>query len=101
MTSFPLETYPEAFLAMKQGKVVAMTTDAPILLGIRNSDENPDNFAIVGEDIAAEPYGIGVPENDSDFRDAVNIALMELWKSGEYQKLYDKWLAKRPSSTFR
>lgn len=89
------ETYPEAFLAMKQGKVVAVTTDAPILLGIRNSDENPDNFAIVGEDIAAEPYGIGVPENDSDFRDAVNIALMELWKSGEYQKLYDKWFGEK------
>lgn len=85
------ETYPEAFLAMKQGKVVAVTTDAPILLGIRNSDENPDNFAIVGEDIAAEPYGIGLPENDSDFRDFVNITLMEMWKSGEYQKTYDKW----------
>lgn len=85
------ETYPEAFLAMKQGKVAAVTTDAPILLGIRNSDENPDNFAIVGEDIAAEPYGIGLPENDSDFRDFVNVTLMEMWKSGEYQKLYDKW----------
>jgi polar amino acid transport system substrate-binding protein len=89
------ETYPEAFLAMKQGKVVAVTTDAPILLGIRNSDENPDNFAIVGEDIAAEPYGIGLPENDSDFRDFVNVTLMEMWKSGEYQKLYDKWFGEK------
>lgn len=85
------ETYPEAFLAMKQGKVVAVTTDAPILLGIRNSDDNPAAWEIVGEDIAAEPYGIGLVENDSDFRDFVNIALMEMWRSGEYQKLYDKW----------
>ncbi len=90
-TVVSFETYPEAFLAMKQGKVVAVTTDAPILLGIRNSDENPDNWAIVGEDIAAEPYGIGMTENDSDLRDAVNIALMELWKSREYKKIYDKW----------
>ena len=89
------ETYPEAFLAMKQGKVAAVTTDAPILLGIRNSDDNPENWAIVGEDIAAEPYGIGLPENDSDLRDAVNIALMEMWKSGEYQKLYDKWFGEK------
>ncbi len=92
------ETYPEAFLALKQGKVVAVTTDAPILLGIRNSDDNPDAWAIVGEDIAAEPYGIGLPENDSDFRDFVNISLMELWKSGEYQKIYDKWFG--PSTKF-
>ncbi len=89
------ETYPEAFLAMKQGKVVAVTTDAPILLGIRKSDENPDAWAIVGEDIAAEPYGIGLPENDSDFRDFVNVTLMEMWKSGEYQKLYDKWFGEK------
>ena len=89
------ETYPEAFLAMKQGKVVAVTTDAPILLGIRNSDDNPENFAVVGEDIAAEPYGIGLPENDSDFRDFVNITLMEMWKSGEYQKLYAKWFGEK------
>ncbi len=92
------ETYPEAFLAMKQGKGVAVTTDAPILLGIRNSDENPEKYVLVGEDIAAEPYGIGLPENDSDFRDFVNVTLMEMWKSGEYQKLYDKWFG--PTTKF-
>lgn len=94
-TVVSFETYPEAFLAMKQGKVVAVTTDAPILLGIRNSDDNPADWAIVGEDIAAEPYGIGLPENDSDFRDFVNITLMEMWKSGEYQKLYGKWFGEQ------
>jgi polar amino acid transport system substrate-binding protein len=92
------ETYPEAFLALKQGKVVAVTTDAPILLGIRNSDDNPEQWIIVGEDIAAEPYGIGLPENDSDFRDFINITLMEMWKSGEYQKTYDKWFG--PNTKF-
>lgn len=94
-TVVSFETYPEAFLAMKQGKVVAVTTDAPILLGIRNSDDNPDDWIIVGEDIAAEPYGIGVPENDSKFRDFVNITLMEMWKSGEYQALYDQWFGEQ------
>ncbi|BDV00803.1 amino acid ABC transporter substrate-binding protein [Thermodesulfomicrobium sp. WS] len=90
-TVVSFETYPEAFLALKQGKVAAVTTDAPILLGIRNSDDHPEQWIIVGEDIAAEPYGIGLPENDSDFRDFVNITLMEMWKSGEYQQIYAKW----------
>jgi len=36
-------------------------------------------------------FGIGVPENDSKWRDAVNYALHDLWSSGEFQKIYDKW----------
>ncbi len=93
-TVVSFEGYPEAFLALKQGKVEAMTTDASILLGVKNSDENPADWEIVGDFISAEPYGLGLPENDSDYRDLVNATLMELWKSGEYQKIYDKWFGK-------
>ena len=88
------ETYPEAFLALKQGKVEAVTTDDAILLGLRNKDDNPGDYALVGETISAEPYGLGLAPNDSAFRHAVNVALMEMWTSGEYQKIYDKWFGK-------
>ncbi len=90
-TVLSFETYPEAFLAMNQGKVVAVTTDSGILLGLKNSAANPDDYAIVGEYISDEPYGIGLPENDSDFRDFVNKTLANLWTSGEYKKIYEKW----------
>ncbi|MDD4951975.1 MAG: ABC transporter substrate-binding protein [Desulfovibrionaceae bacterium] len=90
-TVLSFEGYPEAFLALKQGKVSAVTTDSTILLGLKNSDENPEQWAIVGDFIAAEPYGLGLPENESNFRDFVNASLMEMWTSGEYKKIYDKW----------
>jgi len=93
-TVISFEGYPEAFLALKQGKVEAMTTDASILLGVKNSDPNPENYEIVGDFISAEPYGLGLPENDSDFRDLVNATLMEMWRNGDYQKAYDKWFGK-------
>ncbi|GKT28942.1 ABC transporter substrate-binding protein, partial [Aduncisulcus paluster] len=70
------EGYPQAMLALKQGKVKAVTTDSTILLG---------------EFISPEPYGIGLPENESNFRDAVNQALIKMWKSGDYKKAYNKW----------
>ena len=88
------ETYPEAFLALKQGKVQAMTTDESILVGVKNSDDKPEAWDIVGEYISPEPYGLGVAENDSKFRDFVNLALMDMWTKGEYQKIYDKWFGK-------
>jgi polar amino acid transport system substrate-binding protein len=36
-------------------------------------------------------FGVGVPENDSDWRDALNYCLHDLWTSGEFMKIYDKW----------
>ena len=36
-------------------------------------------------------FGIGVPENDSDWRDTLNYCLHDLWESGEFQEIYDKW----------
>ncbi|WP_243362139.1 ABC transporter substrate-binding protein [Fundidesulfovibrio terrae] len=93
-TIVSFETYPEAFLALKQGKVDAVTTDDAILLGIKNKDDKPEDYDLVGEAISAEPYGLGMVENDSKFRDAVNFALMEMWTTGEYQKIYDKWFGK-------
>ncbi len=95
-TVISFENYPEAFLALKQGKVEAVTTDSSILLGLKASDEKPDDWEIVGADfIAAEPYGLGVPQNDSKWRNFVNTCLIELWNSGEYRKLWEKWFTGR------
>jgi polar amino acid transport system substrate-binding protein len=90
------ETYPLAFQALKQGKVEGVTTDSGILLGLKGSDEKPDDWEVVGADfIAAEPYGIGINENDSKWRDFINVALIELQSSGEYEKLWNKWFTGR------
>lgn len=85
------EGYPQAFLALKQGKVAAVTTDTTILLGLKKSAENPDEWEISADYFSKEPYGLGLPENDSDFRDFVNHCLADMWNSGEYKKIYDKW----------
>ena len=91
-TVLSFEGYPQAFLALKQGKVSAVTTDSVILVGLKGSDDNPDMWKITGDFFAKEPYGIGVRENDSNFRDFVNKSLIEMWEDGTYMKIYNKWL---------
>ncbi|MBN2299144.1 MAG: ABC transporter substrate-binding protein [Deltaproteobacteria bacterium] len=91
-TVLSFEGYPQAFLALKQGKVSAVTTDSVILIGLKGSDDKPEMWEIVGDFFANEPYGIGVRENDSNFRDFVNRSLIEMWNDGTYKKIYDKWL---------
>jgi polar amino acid transport system substrate-binding protein len=82
------QEYPQAFLALKQGKADAVTTDSTILLGLKKGDPQ---YEIVGEFFSSEPYGMGVPENDSQWRDYINFALMDWWNSGQYKKTYAKW----------
>ena len=40
---------------------------------------------------SAAYYGVGVKENDSKWRKAIDFALHDMWLSGDYQKIYDKW----------
>jgi ABC-type amino acid transport substrate-binding protein len=82
---------PAAFTAMAQGKVDAYTNDGIQLWGLKMKASNPDDWEIVGEWYTYEPYGFAMRKNDSDFRQVVNVALMEAIEGGEYSKLYDKW----------
>jgi len=80
---------PSCFLALKQGKVEGWSTDSTILLGY--AAKEPGKYELVGGFFSDEPYGIGVPENDSDWRDAVNFAIQDMWRDGTYMKIYNKW----------
>jgi polar amino acid transport system substrate-binding protein len=80
---------PSCFLALQQGKVAGWTTDSTILLGYAAKD--PGKYELVGDFFSSEPYGMGLPQDDSAWRDAVNFALQDMWSDGTYKKIYDKW----------
>ena len=80
---------PSCFLALQQGKVAGWTTDSTILIGY--AAKEPGKYELVGDFFSDEPYGIGLPENDSDWRDAVNFAIQDMWRDGTYMKIYNKW----------
>ncbi|HPI93922.1 MAG TPA: transporter substrate-binding domain-containing protein [Deltaproteobacteria bacterium] len=80
---------PSCFLALQQDKVAGWTTDSTILIGY--AAKEPGKYELVGDFFSSEPYGIGVPQNDSDWRDSINFALQDMWADGTYMKIYDKW----------
>jgi ABC-type amino acid transport substrate-binding protein len=82
---------PAAFQALAQGQVQAYTNDGIQLAGLKAKAPKPDDWMVVGEFYSYEPYGMAMRKNDSDFRQAVNIGLMEAIESGKYFELYDKW----------
>ena len=88
LTILKFDTDPEALLQVKQGRAVADMNDFPV--AAYTTTKQPD-FEVVGEQIEAGPYGIGVRKEDSAIRDALKQALDALIKSGEYTKILDKW----------
>jgi glutamate/aspartate transport system substrate-binding protein len=82
---------PAAFQALVQGQVQAYTNDGIQLAGLKAKAPKPDDWAVVGEYYSYEPYGMAMRKNDSDFRQVVNVALMDAIESGKYLELYGKW----------
>jgi len=82
---------PAAFQALAQGQVHAYTNDGIQLAGLKAKAPNPDDWLIVGDFYSYEPYGMAMRKNESDFRQLVNVGLMEAIESGKYFELYNKW----------
>jgi len=85
------DDYPQAFLALQQGKVAAVTTDEAILAGMLSKAPNRSQFEIPNLQIAAEPYGLGMRKNDARFIAFVNKTLLQMEKSGEAKRIFDRW----------
>jgi polar amino acid transport system substrate-binding protein len=86
---------PAAFQALAQGQVQAYVNDGIQLAGLKAKAPKPDEWAVVGEFFSYEPYGMAMRKNDSDFRQVVNVGLMEAIESGKYFELYDKWFGSK------
>lgn len=77
-----------AMQALRDGAVEGYTEDNITLLALAAGD--PGLELLPGGHNPVQ-FGIGVPNNQSAWRDQVNYALQELWKSGVYHEIYDRW----------
>jgi ABC-type amino acid transport substrate-binding protein len=82
---------PAAFQALAQGQVQAYANDGIQLAGLKAKAPKPDEWTVVGEFFSYEPYGMAMRKNDSDFRQVVNVGLMDAIASGLYFEVYEKW----------
>lgn len=80
--------YSDCLDPLRNGQVVAVTTDNVILSGF--VDQNPGEFELLGETFTEEPYGIGVPLGDDAFRSFINDVLEEAFADGTWARLYEE-----------
>ena len=90
--------HAESFLTVESGRAAAFSMDDVLLYGLIAKAKKPKDFDVVGDYLSYDPYGIMFRKNDADFAIVANRALSALMRSGEINKIYDKWfIGKLPS----
>ncbi len=82
------DTYSNCLEPLRNGDVVAVSTDNVILAGL--AAQNEGEFKVVGMPFTEEPYGIGLALEDTDFRMWINDVLEEIAADGRYEEAWNK-----------
>lgn len=86
------DTYSNCLEPLRQGKVIAVTTDNVILAGL--ADQNEGEFEVLSNPFTEEPYGIGLGHDDDAFRDFINDVLEKSYKDGTWKSAWESTAGK-------
>ena len=81
----------EAQLQLRSGRAVADMNDFPVAAYAAQTVGGGNDFEVVGQQIGAGPYGIGVRKDDTQLRDALQGALKAIIADGTYDQILQKW----------
>jgi len=73
------------------GELDAVAGDRLVLIGQVAQAARPQDFAILDADFSVEPYAFAVPRNDADFRLSVNRVLAQLYRTGDVDRIFERW----------
>ena len=83
--------HSDSFLLLESGRADAFVMDGSILASNIAKSKSPADYKIVGEVLSVEPIAIMIRKDDPAFKKAVDDSIKAQIKSGELNKLWDKW----------
>ena len=88
-----IKTRDEGLNLLAKREVEALASDRTALIGlVVMSGGAKGNFKLLDQDFSIEQYALMLRRNDADFRLAVNRVLARIYRSGEIEKIYARWL---------
>ena len=82
----------EGMAKLRSGEVDGFASDQIVLIGEVMEMDDPEHYAISQELFSYEPYALMVPRDDAAFRLVVNRALAQLFRSGQYVDIFNRWV---------
>jgi glutamate/aspartate transport system substrate-binding protein len=89
----PVKDAAEGMALLVKHGADAFAGDRTVLARLKLMAARPADFQILANDFSYEPYGIVLPRDDPDFRLEVDRALAGLYRSGEIDPIFQRWLA--------
>jgi glutamate/aspartate transport system substrate-binding protein len=87
-----IDSREQGIAMLADGRADGFASDRFLLLSIAGSIRSSRPLRLIDEDFSVEPYALAIPRNDPDFRLAVNRSLAEVFRSGEINRVYARWL---------
>jgi glutamate/aspartate transport system substrate-binding protein len=87
--------HEQSYRLLESGKVDGFATDDILLSGLIAQHKAQDKFAVVGEMLSYDPYGIVYAHADRPMKDAIERAFRALVINNEIVPTYDKWFGRR------
>jgi len=88
-----IKTRDEGLALLREGQVQGLASDRTALIGVVvMSGRGGGQFKLLDQDFSIEQYALMLRRNDADFRLAVNRVLARVYRSGEIEKIYGRWL---------
>ena len=91
ITNVPGKDHTDSFLLVQGGKAQAFVLDDILLAGQIANARDPQNYEIVGESLRTENQALMLRNDDPAFKQLVDDTVGGMMKSGEMEKLYNKW----------
>jgi len=82
---------PEGISLLKDREVRAVIGEMRALLDAATGDEKSKSLILLSEPIVTYPYAMGLPPKNSSWKELVDFALMDIYISGEFSEMYQRW----------
>jgi ABC-type amino acid transport substrate-binding protein len=88
-----VKTRDEGLALLREGQVEGFASDRTALIGVVvMSGTGRGTYKLLDQDFSIEQYALMMRRGDHDFRLAVNRVLARVYRSGEIEKIYGRWL---------
>jgi ABC-type amino acid transport substrate-binding protein len=87
----PIKDAKDGRQRLMDGSLDAVASDRLVLIGQVADTGRAEDFAFVDAAFSVEPYAFALPRNDADFRLEVNRGLAQVYRSGEVDRIFQRW----------
>jgi len=88
----PVKNAAEGMAMLEKGSVAGYAADRVVLAYLKMRSPNPNAYAFVAGDFSYEPFGLPMRRDDPDFKLAVNRALATIYRTGDIDGIFQRWL---------